>query len=274
MYKKLLRIMSITGILTAAILYINWAYLKEFTTLFSAINIFSLIVFTFPIILIKYNEHRKRKEVEEMFPVFLRDFVEEVRGGMTIPQAFKSLTGNEYQALTPFIKKISAQLEWGIPVERVLMNFAKESKSRVIRRITSSVIETHNYGGNLANTFEALSSTALEIERLREERKLYLNSQMITGYIIFFVFLAVIIGLEKFLVPSLTSVSNIGIAGITQNPEELGIAYKEIFRNLILMQGLFAGLAVGKMAEGATIAGLKHSIFMMFTGTVVFLLAG
>jgi len=50
--------------------------------------------------------------------------------------------------------------------------------------------------------------------------------------------------------------------------------YRDIFRNLILIQGFFAGLTVGKMAEGATIAGLKHSMFLMFVGIIAFIVVG
>ena len=139
-------------------------------------------------------------------------------------------------------------------------------------------MESHKFGGKLIETFEALSGTAIEVERLRAERKLFLNSQIITGYIIFFVFLAVIIGLEKYLVPSfgqvsaqsLTSLSGTGAASQANLQKEYG----EIFRNLILMQGLFAGLTVGKMSEGAVVSGIKHSIFMMVTGILVFLIFG
>jgi hypothetical protein len=50
--------------------------------------------------------------------------------------------------------------------------------------------------------------------------------------------------------------------------------YKAVFRNLIVIQGLFAGLSVGKMSEGAIIAGAKHSLFMMFVGVIAFLVVG
>jgi flagellar protein FlaJ len=174
---------------------------------------------------------------------------------------------------------VSAQLDWGIPVETVLLNFAKETKSKLISRIVSTVMESHKFGGKLIETFEALSGTALEVERLRAERRLFLNSQIITGYIIFFVFLAVIIGLEKYLVPSLGQVSaqsltQISAGGTGASQTNLQQQYSEIFRNLILMQGLFAGLTVGKMSEGAVVAGIKHSVFMMVTGMLVFLIVG
>ncbi|MEM7821586.1 MAG: type II secretion system F family protein [Candidatus Aenigmatarchaeota archaeon] len=261
----------VLGAIPAFLMFtISFLYFAEIPNIFSSLNIVALFVLMLPIVILRYSEYRKKKEIEEMFPVFLRDFVEAVRGGMTIPHAFKSVSSNDYKSLTPYVKKMAAQMGWGIPADKVLLKFSKEVKSRVIGRIISSVIESHRFGGNLADTFEALSNTAVEVERLRTERRLYMHSQMITGYIIFFVFLGVMVGLSRFLIPSLTQVS---LPGMEVGPsKELTEEYKTIFRNLILIQGFFAGLSVGKMAEGAVVAGLKHSIFMMFVGTVIFLL--
>lgn len=273
MERRLLLMLALNSTLATSILLINWLYLRTLPNIFPLINILAIFIFVFPIILVEYNKYRKKKELEELFPVFLRDFVESVRGGLTIPQAFASVSRNDYKALSPFVKKMTAQMDWGIPVDTVLMKFSKETKSKIIGRIVSSVIESHRFGGNLADTFEALANTALEVERLRAERRLYLQSQMITGYIIFFVFLGVIIGLERFLVPSLTEVSPLGaLGGVPQ--QALAGEYRALFRNLILIQGMFAGLTVGKMGEGAIIAGLKHSLFMMFVGGLVFSIAG
>jgi len=271
--KKTLRIILISGIAIVPILVLNFIFFRENTTLFSSINIIALLIFMLPTVVKKYMEYRKTKEVEEMFIVFLRDFVESIRGGMTVPYALKSVSHNDYKALTPYVKKMSAQMDWGISVEKVFLKFSKKSKSKLIGRIVSSVIESHRFGGTLAESFDALSATSLEVERLRAERRLYLHSQMITGYIIFFVFLAVIISLGKFLIPSLSEIAPGGVAPQTPEASEALVSeYRDIFRNLILLQGFFAGLTVGKMSEGALIAGLKHSLFMMFVGIIAFIL--
>lgn len=256
----------------------NYLYLSKVTGYAITMYLIGAIVIGMPLVMVKYFETRRVKEMEKNFPVFLQDFVETVRGGMTLPQAFKTISVNQYGVLSPLVKKMSAQLEWGITVEKVLMQFAEDTHSKLISRIVSTVMESHKFGGKLLETFEALSNTAIEVERLRAERRLFLNSQVITGYIIFFVFLAVIIGLEKYLVPSLGQVSAQSLtqisAGGAASQSNLSKEYSEIFRNLILMQGLFAGLTVGKMAEGAVVSGIKHSVFMMVAGILIFLIAG
>lgn len=273
--KKIYLIIVLSSVMTGMILLINFLYLRTITDIFSSINLIAAFLFALPIVMVKYMENRKLKMLEEMFPIFLRDFVESIRGGMTVPHALKSVSKNDYKVLSPYIKKMAAQMDWGIPADKVFLKFSKESKSKLIGRIISSVVESHRFGGNLSDTFEALSNTSLEVERLREERKLFLNSQLMTGYIVFFVFLSVIIGLEKFLVPSLAQVNpgGIGMSGLGPPQENLVSEYKVIFRNLILIQGLFAGLSVGKMAEGTTISGVKHSMFMMFVGILIYMIA-
>jgi len=274
MEKKLLVVLALNGSLAAIMLLLNWLLLKPIPTLFTIINFFSLFVFAFPLIAYYYTQYTKLRHVESMFAVFMRDFVENVRGGLTVPQAFKALTKNDYRELTPYIKKMSAQLDWGIPLEDVLSSFAREVKSKNIGRIISSVIESHHFGGNLADTFQALANVTAEIQRLRSERMTYLQSQVMTGYIIFFVFLGVMVGMERFLVPGISTAG--GIGGLTaQQAVNTNIAaeFKNLFRNLVIIQGLFAGLTIGKMTEGSEIAGIKHSIFMMFIGGLVFTLA-
>jgi len=275
--KTFLLILILSSIVASMVFIIDFLIFFDQMQIFSSIAIVATLTLTFPVLLFVYTAYKKKKEMEESFPIFLRDFVESIRGGMTLPQAFKALRKNDYKSLTPLIKKMAAQLDWGITVEKVMQNFSKETDSKLIARIVSSVIESHRFGGNFADTFEALSNTALEVDRLRAERKLYLQSQMMTGYIIFFVFLVVIIGLGKFLVPSMSQVSAAGLgtaAGSPISSEDLANQYKVIFRNLILLQGFFAGLAVGKMAEGSTISGVKHSMIMMTVGITIFTLFG
>jgi len=273
--KKIYLLLILSSTLTGIMLLINFLYLRSIPALFSSISIIAMFLFMLPIVMVKYMEYRSVKMIEEMFPIFLRDFVESIRGGMTVPTALKSVSKNDYKTLSHFIKKMAAQMDWGIPADKVFLKFSKESKSELIGRIISSVVESHRFGGNLSDTFEALSNTSLEVEKLRAERRLFLNSQMMTGYIVFFVFLSVIIGLERFLIPSLAQVNpgGVGMGTLVAPQENLVAEYKTVFRNLILIQGLFAGLAVGKMAEGSTISGLKHSMFMMFVGILVYMVA-
>jgi flagellar protein FlaJ len=264
--KKLITITIANGIIVTIIMLLGYFLFRDVTELFSTIIILGAIMFIVPIALIRYYEIWKIKAAEDYFPQYMRDLVESIRSGMTLPQAVKSVSGNDYGHLSPHVKRLNAQLDWGIPFDKALLNFSKSTGSKLIGRITSTIIESHRFGGNLTDILDSISSTSIEIERLREERRLYINSQLMTGYVIFFVFLIVIIGLQKFLVPTLTEVT---VGEITTAPKEVGAQYGEIFRNLIILQGLFAGLVIGKMSEGAIVGGIKHSFFLVIIGVVI-----
>jgi len=261
----------VNGIIAAMIILFDYLFLRDVPGLFSSVLIVAIIMLIVPISLIRYYELTRMKILEEYFPQFMRDLVESVRAGMTLPQAVESISGNDYGGLSPHVKRLNAQLNWGIPFDRALLRFSKNTKSKLIGRISSTIIESHRFGGNLTDVFESVSSTSLEIERLREERKLYINSQLMTGYIIFFVFLIVIIGLQRFLVPTLSQVSVGALAG--QTTQDMSIEYQSLFRNLIILQGLFAGLVIGKMSEGAVAGGIKHSLFLIILGVLIFTVA-
>ena len=260
------------------LLYFNFtilAQIPELRLISTIITFLSAFILVFPLVLYYYREYTRLRHIEEYFPIFLRDFVEAVRGGLTVPLAFKAVSKNDYKELTPYIKKIAARLEWGVPIDDALLSFGKEVRSKMISRIVASVVEAHKFGGNIADTFQSLSNVAIEIDRLRKERISYLQAQIITGYIIFFVFLGVIIGIERFLLPSLSQASNVALSttGSQTQPTDLASFFKNLFRDLIIIQGVLSGLAVGKLGEGSLLAGLKHSFFMSFIGGLVFMLA-
>ncbi len=261
-------------IISIIVLVLGLLFLQENQRII--IIVITILIIILPYFLKKYNENRKIGKIEDIFAVFLRDFIETVRGGLTIPVAFELLSKNDYGVLTYSIKKISAQLKWGISVEKALMTFSKSTNSKLIGRIISSVIESHKYGGKIIETFEALNNTITEIHKLKEERKLFLSSQIITSYIIFFVFLGIILSLENFLIPNITSNLSFDnlFSTIQINTEKTVEEFENIFRGLILIQGLFAGLVIGKISEGKLIAGVKHSLIMIIISIIVFLIFG
>jgi hypothetical protein len=90
---------------------------------------------------------------------------------------------------------------------------------------------------------------------------------------IFFVFIFILIILQSFLIPTLTQRSTSAIAlDVTQAPQTLPTAqdYSQTFATFIVMQGFFAGIATGKMAEGSIAHGLKHSLILIVAGYLIF----
>ena len=164
--------------------------------------------------------------------------------------------------MTPYVKEISAKIDWGISFEQVLQNFAKKVKSPVMNRIVRTVIETHQSGGEVGEVLETISKSVESVEKIKKERSSTIYSQMVNGYFIYFVFLGIIIIMSNFLFPVI-NLSSGDVAGANFNT---------LFLHLIVIEGIFAGLAIGKMSEASFIAGSKHSIVLATIGYAVFTL--
>jgi len=247
------------------ILFVNFMLFYNKPDVFFTLNLLVAAIILGVPLGIRYFSYTKVKNVEKTFPIFLRDITTNINAGMTLPQAIKATERNDYKELNKHVKEIIAKMDWGISFERILEDFAKKVGSPILKRTVRTINETHRSGGNIGDVMIAVAESVQELDRIRRERSGSVYSQMINGYIIYFVFLGVMVGLSSFLVPAFQTQQT----GLAVNPA----IFKDMFRNLILIQGMFAGLAIGQMSEGSLMGGLKHSVVLTVVGYSVFLFA-
>jgi flagellar protein FlaJ len=227
------------------------------------INLFSVAIVVVGPLTIEYNKYKEKKEVEERFPDFLRDITQNIKTGMTLTQAIKATKKTYYAALTPHVKTIIVKIDWGIPFDKILKDFSKNS-TPLIKKTVSTILETYRGGGDITQILESAGRTIREINRVRKERSSGIYSQMVTGYVIFFIFIAILIIFKNYLLEELIGFVSGGLVGIDY--ETLQQIYSNAFQWLILIEGLFSGIIVGKMAEGSMVAGLKHAFILLLIG--------
>ena len=192
---ELRSLLLITMSIAVVVIGINFIFFSRIPQLFAVINLFAgLIAVGIPVFL-TYTRRERAKRIEEMFPVFLRDVNENIRVGMTLPQAIRTATENDYGLFSEFVKEMSAKIDWGISIDRVLKGFSEKVPSPVIRRTVASIIETHESGGNIGDVLASVSESVQSIEKIKRERSTRIYSQMVNGYFIFFVFLGVMLGM-------------------------------------------------------------------------------
>jgi len=234
-----------------------------FTASIMIINLFSVAIVLIGPIIIEYNKYREKKEIEERFPDFLRDVTQNIKTGMTLTQAIKATKNAYYGALTPDVRSMIVKIDWAIPFDRILKDFSKES-TPLVKKTVSTILETYKGGGDITQILDSAGRTINEINRVRRERSSGVYSQMLTGYLIFFIFITILIIFKNYLLPELLSSFEENLVGI--DFKTLEKVYFESFQWLIMIEGFFAGMIVGKMAEGSMIAGLKHSFILLLIG--------
>ncbi|MBN2567391.1 type II secretion system F family protein [Candidatus Woesearchaeota archaeon] len=248
-----------------------------------------------------FRERAAQGQYEAQFGEFVRNLVAGIKSGMPVSRAIIHVAKNDYGALSPHVKKLANQIEWTIPVHKALVNFGAATRNPIIARAISTVIEAEQSGGNIEDVLESITISLMEIKKIKQSRKASIQGQVIQSYIIFFVFLGVMIIIQNLLIPYISSMEasgfGIGEGGINlaqtravQIEESMAIDYRSlprffetfglwlvslhgIFLSLTLVQGLFAGLVIGKLSEGDIQAGIKHSLILMTLAFFVISLA-
>ena len=240
---------------------------------------FSLIVLAISISWLQFwldflKEMNRQKEIETKFLEFVRTLVSTVKSGIPIPTAIIETARGDFGGLSPYVKKLANQIEWGIPIQEALFNFGNNTKSPVIKRSISIVMEAERSGGDIENVLDSVTESVLNIKKIKEERKASVHPQIVQGYIVFFVFIIVMLVLQLKLFPELNKTGLAGgLAGIGLKEGVIGssepISLDNIFFGLVIIEGFFTGIMIGKFSEGTLKQGLLHSVYLITIATLI-----
>ena len=88
-----------------------------------------------------FKEFGRQKEMEDQFLEFNRNLVASINSGIPIPRAILNVGNADYKSLSPYIRKLAYQIEWGIPINEALKTFAGDTGNKIISRSMSIIIE-------------------------------------------------------------------------------------------------------------------------------------
>ncbi|MEK6812043.1 MAG: type II secretion system F family protein, partial [Nanoarchaeota archaeon] len=226
----------------------------------------------FPFIVSVVAETRAASEKEEMFLEFARNLVESVKTGTPISKSIIQVKGKYYGVLSENIKKLANQISLGIPLSVALQTFSDDVKNKTISRSLTLIGQAEKSGGEIGGILESVAEAVNTTDKLKKERKASISTLVVQGYIIFVVFIIIILVLQFQIIPLLGGLSSpdgggsslggvVGFAGGGSpiNSSELSNA----FLYLLLIQGFFSGLTIGRLSEGSIKPGLRHSFILM-----------
>lgn len=221
----------------------------------------------FPVLLGLVVESKEEKKKEEIFLDFVRDIVESVNTGLPISKGIINLAKKDYGLLSAGIRKLANQVEFGIPLKTAFRTFAKDTNDKVIARAVELIIQAELSGGEISAVLESVARNISEIQELKKERQSRVYNMLVQGYILFFLFIVIMLFVDLKFIPMIsgtispTAGGEFGLGGIgVSNSTE---TIKNSFFILLLVQAFFAGLTIGKLAEGKIRSGVKHSLILL-----------
>lgn len=222
------------------------------------------------------REQKRIRKMDERLPEFLRDLAESKRAGMTLTEAIITASQGTYGELTPEIRKMAAQLEWGVSFTDALTRFSNRVDTPLVERTVNLIVEASNAGGNVVDVLGAAADDAREIQQILQERRDSMVVYVMIIYVAFLVFLGVIAVLNAQFLPEISkAVSEASkqgapsIGGLQFSSVDTQ-AFRTLFFHAAVIQGLGGGLVAGVMRGGKPVEGLKHSFLMIAVAYVVF----
>ena len=161
---------------------------------------------------VSYYIHLKTKEKDEIqnrFPEFLIEVGDSLSSGMNSFEAIKVAEKGRYGKLSSEIKKMKVQLSWTIAIKDVFIDFANRMRSGIIQRIVVTLNEGLLMGGNSSKLFKAAATEVNQVNQVENQRKASMSVYMSVIILCFFVFLAIIIILDRTIFTSFFDIQQI-----------------------------------------------------------------
>lgn len=235
--------------------------------------VFAVLSAIGPIGFFNYIQEKKKKDVEDHLPDFLREISSSTASGMTVFDAISSAAQADHGRLTAELQRMAAQLSWGISVKQALDNFAERINTDAVKRMAVTVNKALEIGGNTSAVFEAAAKEIDQSKRVELQRKTEMSMYSIVIFISFFVFLAVILIIDKTIFQAIfdlqdkmagQAIGNMRIAHIDHN------MLKYTFFSFVMVQSIGGGLLGGFMMDGKLSSGVRFGFILVLISFFVF----
>lgn len=201
-----------------------------------------------------YHNYAKKRMVIKFFPRFFQEIYNNTSSGMSLVEAVRKSKEGNYGILTPLIRNMCLQIEWGTPFQVALENFGKKVNDNFIKKIITLTENASEFSTDVGKSMKEINEYIFLTNKLERERSTELFPQLISLYFVFFVFLGIIFVIFSFFIPSF------GTINISE--------YKTIFQNFILIEAVLSGITIGKITENSYIAGLKHLMVLLLISLI------
>lgn len=262
---------------------------------FSNMIMLDVFALSFYLLFSRYRERVIASKIEERLPSFIRNIADAVESGIPIIVAIEQASRKKYGDVSSYFNEIADRLKAKLPFEKAIEKFERRFGKRKTVKLTMNILkELVRSGYGLSSSLNSLYFNLIKLNEMKKERKSALNQYLVLVYAITYLFIGIVIVINKLLVPIFSTGGGLMFQspcigyptysingmicsyynGVTRmfkteyTPVEA--YYFGLFFNIGLFQAMFAGLLVGMIVENSFISGMKHSMILVFSTFAIF----
>ena len=205
---------------------------------------------------------RERLALEKELPEFIRDVAEGRKTGLSPEVAIERLGGRHYGVLSKHVKKMGAQLSWGVSLSTVVSTFTNAVGSWITKAIGALLIEVVDVGGGTIRSFADMADFTRNINEMEAERRAALRPFVFITYIA-----GVMVIITTFILVYLLDAPAIAGIGASTAPT-VDPSVIDLLLTTAVFDSFIIGIVAGKMGESGVSDGFKHSIFLVIASLI------
>ena len=218
----------------------------------------SFIIVTIPAVFADRHYAQEAMGVLNGITSFLRDLVENRKTGLSPEKCIQLLSNRDYRSFSKYLKRISSEISWGLPLREVFEDFRKNVNSWLAQINIFLLIDSIEVGGGTNESLESLAEFSESVRDIENQRKAALAPLFIVPYIGAGLLTMTSVMMLQFFNDMLTLAST-------------SLPLAELNRTLLtplIIHSYMLGIVTGKITTGRTSAGFKHAVILVLVSIV------
>jgi len=223
----------------------------------------TLVITSGPPAIVHMRLSGEKASTEKGVTLFLQDLTETRKTGLAPEKCIETLSNREYGSFSKHLKKITAELSWGIPLRKVFIDFVNRTKSWATQIVMFLLVETIDVGGGTIAMIESLARFSTTTQEVEKEKKMAVKPYIMMPYFAALMLVATTVMMLTF------TTQTVGLAGpeATTTPVDID-SLLVIFSTSVIIHSYLIGLVGGKISEESVAAGFKHSALLTIIAIV------
>ena len=221
----------------------------------------TLFVSTAPAAFVHMRLSKTKNSMEQGVNSFLRDLTEVRKTGLSPEKCIENLSTRDYGSFSPELRKISAEISWGIPVKKVMMDFLSRTRSWMVQIVMFLLVETIDVGGGTITMIESLARFNNLTQDVEKEKKMSVRPYVMMPYLASILLVATTIMMMSF-------TTGFGVGTVGAAPPQNNSLMQTIFMTSVIFHSYLIGIVAGKISDESIASGFKHASILVIIAVV------